>query len=110
MNTFETRSIRLGCSSFVSILHDTVKGGSYQAHLVNYNDLWQAHYHEGWAKTPPSIMLPFTVTYPEDPLGPDSIGVGENAVISWPDTHVVPFHYNVSEYIILYKQCLDTVI
>jgi hypothetical protein len=35
-------------------------------------------------------MAPATMTYPEDPIGPDEL---IDAPKTWPHTSVVPFHY-----------------
>jgi hypothetical protein len=46
---------------------------------------------EGWAHTPPDYVPNASVTYPEDPYGPDELL--ENAPRLWPETTTLPFHY-----------------
>jgi len=59
--------------------------------LLNYQDFWQSTFERGWAKEPHHLMAEFTKKYPEDPFGPDVI---TPATATWPETHVIPFHYN----------------
>ena len=46
---------------------------------------------EGWAKTPIDFIPMSSVTYPEDPLGPDALL--DPMPRLWPATDIVPFHY-----------------
>lgn len=47
-------------------------------------------FESGWSHTKKNY-IPFpTVTYPEDPLGPDEL---LDQQMLWPDTRVIPFHY-----------------
>jgi len=53
--------------------------------------LWHGTFEEGWSKVP-SPFVPFpSVLYPEDPAGPDAL---QEKMWLFPDTDVVPFHYN----------------
>ena len=64
--------------------------GVWKIRVLNYNMLWQADYEGGWFKTTAHLPL-LTRTFPDDPLGPDSID--PEIPRSWPHTRIVPFHY-----------------
>lgn len=79
------------------------EGGIYENHYVREDGVWKLsrlayfpHWHgsfqEGWGKTPIDFIPMPTVTYPEDPLGPDELITPAPRL--WPATDVVPFHYN----------------
>jgi hypothetical protein len=67
--------------------------GVWKIKILNYNPLWHADYKNGWAYTKVGY-IPTTppVLYPENPLGPDA--PIEPAWVLWPETSIVPFHYN----------------
>ena len=65
--------------------------GVWKIKLLNYRAFWHGTVEKGWAYTPPNYVPNATVTYPEDPFGPDELI--ENAPELWPNTEVVPFHY-----------------
>ena len=65
--------------------------GVWKIKLLNYRAFWHGTVEKGWAYTPPNYVPNATVTYPEDPFGPDELV--ENAPELWPNTEVVPFHY-----------------
>lgn len=79
------------------------EGGVYENEYVREDGVWKIkrlayfpHWHgsfqEGWGKTPIDFIPMATLTYPEDPLGPDELI--DPAPRLWPATDVVPFHYN----------------
>ncbi|MBX5466874.1 MAG: nuclear transport factor 2 family protein [Firmicutes bacterium] len=65
--------------------------GIWKIRVLDYRTQWQADYASGWAHTPPNSFPFYSVTYPDDPLGPDELMDPHPAL--WPDTEVVPFHY-----------------
>lgn len=65
--------------------------GVWKIKLLNYRAFWHGTVEHGWAYTPPNYVPNASVTYPEDPFGPDELI--ENAPELWPSTEVVPFHY-----------------
>ncbi|HUZ20712.1 MAG TPA: nuclear transport factor 2 family protein [Acidimicrobiales bacterium] len=66
-------------------------GGVWKIGILNYRAFWHGTFEKGWAFTPPEYVPNSSVTYPEDPFGPDELL--EGAPQLWPDTTVVPFHY-----------------
>lgn len=64
--------------------------GVWKLGVLNYNMLWQSDYKEGIAESDSHLMT-LTKTYPEDPNGPDEL---LPPLIAWPQTRVIPFHYN----------------
>ena len=66
------------------------EGGIWKIRELNYNMLWQANYEQGWAHSGVHLA-PLTMTWPEDPKGPDELLPEVPA--TWPDTRIVPFHY-----------------
>jgi hypothetical protein len=78
------------------------EGGLYENDYVREDDVWKikrlfyrAFWHgtleHGWAYTPADYVPNASVTYPEDPHGPDELL--PNAPRLWPDTTTLPFHY-----------------
>ncbi|KAL1839254.1 hypothetical protein VTJ49DRAFT_1691 [Mycothermus thermophilus] len=64
--------------------------GVWKLFRYRYFPFWHAEFERGWSHTKKNY-IPFpTVTYPEDPLGPDEL---IDQKMLWPDTRVVPFHY-----------------
>jgi hypothetical protein len=67
--------------------------GVWKIKILNYNPLWHADYKNGWAYTKVGyIPTDPPVLYPENPTGPDA--PIEPAWVLWPETPIVPFHYN----------------
>ncbi len=64
--------------------------GVWKFWRFNYNMLWQADYEQGWAHSGVHLR-PLTRTYPEDPIGPDTLL--PITPVTWPERRVVPFHY-----------------
>ena len=104
-----TASVR-GRSLMQAGLHETAsgrqrawwEGGTYENRYVREAGVWKIlrlgyypHWHgsfqEGWAKTPIDFVPMASVTYPEDPLGPDALL--DPMPRLWPATDIVPFHY-----------------
>jgi hypothetical protein len=69
----------------------TRDGGTWKIKKLFYRPFWHGTFEDGWAHTPPDYVPNASVTYPEDPYGPDELL--ENAPRLWPDTTVFPFHY-----------------
>lgn len=65
--------------------------GTWKIKRLNYRAFWHGTFEKGWAYTPPNYVPNATMTFPEDPFGPDELI--ENAPELWPNTEVVPFHY-----------------
>jgi hypothetical protein len=60
--------------------------------ILNYNPLYNCRFEKGWAHTEPGYAVPlYSVTYPQDPLGPDALTHEPPHI--WPNAIVVPFHY-----------------
>ncbi|KAK4235019.1 putative carotenoid oxygenase protein [Achaetomium macrosporum] len=66
------------------------ENGVWKLFRYRYFPFWHADFEKGWSHTKKNYVPWPTVTYPEDPLGPDEIF--EQKML-WPDTRVVPFHY-----------------
>jgi hypothetical protein len=64
--------------------------GIWKIKVLDYNLTFHGTYEKGWAYWDRPDMAPATMTYPEDPIGPDEL---IDAPKSWPHTSVVPFHY-----------------
>lgn len=64
--------------------------GVWKIKRLDYMVQWQADYDEGWAHTE-AHLKPATVTYPENPLGPDVLLPEPRQ--TWPHRHPVPMHY-----------------
>lgn len=67
------------------------ENGVWKIKRLDYRPLWHAEYGKGWAETPPMNAVLPTVTFPEDPVGPDAIVPG---FALFPATDVVAFHYD----------------
>ena len=66
--------------------------GVWKIKALHYNPLFNCSFEQGWAHTAPGYAVPlYSVTYPQDPLGPDLLTHEPPSI--WPDTTVVPFHY-----------------
>ena len=71
--------------------NDYVKeNGIWKISRLDYVLQWQAEYEKGWAHTT-SHLQPSTVTYPENPLGPDELLPAPRP--TWPHRVDVPMHY-----------------
>jgi hypothetical protein len=64
--------------------------GVWKIRRLDYRVQWQADYEAGWAKQE-AHLRPASVTYPEDPLGPDEL-LSETRPM-WPQRAHVEFHY-----------------
>ncbi|KAK4141521.1 SnoaL-like domain-containing protein [Dichotomopilus funicola] len=64
--------------------------GVWKLFRYRYFPFWHADFAKGWSHTKKNYIPWPTVTYPEDPLGPDEL---LKQKMLWPDTRVVPFHY-----------------
>ena len=101
-----TASVR-GRSLMQAGLHETAsgrqrawwEGGLYENRYVRENGVWKIlrlgyypHWHgsfqDGWARTPLDFVPMASVTYPEDPLGPDAL---LDPVRGCGGTDIVPF-------------------
>jgi SnoaL-like domain len=68
------------------------EGGVWRIKALHYNPLFNCNYESGWAHTAPGYAVPlYTVTFPQDPLGPDRLTPQPPSI--WPENRVVPFHY-----------------
>jgi hypothetical protein len=66
--------------------------GVWKIGVLNYNVFYYAPYDQGWGRTKPGYAVPtYSVTFPQDPLGPDELAPKRASF--WPETDVVPFHY-----------------
>jgi hypothetical protein len=65
--------------------------GTWKIKKLFYRAFWHGTFEDGWAHTPPDYVPNASVTYPDDPYGPDEILA--NAPRLWPDTTTFPFHY-----------------
>jgi hypothetical protein len=66
--------------------------GVWKIGVLDYNAFYYAPYDQGWGRVKPGYAVPaYSVTYPEDPNGPDELRPAKAAF--WPKTDVVPFHY-----------------
>jgi uncharacterized protein YegP (UPF0339 family) len=64
--------------------------GVWKIARLDYRVQWQADYEAGWAKQA-AHLRPASVTYPENPLGPDSLL--DEVRPMWPERKHVEFHY-----------------
>jgi hypothetical protein len=64
--------------------------GVWKIKRLDYRPFWHADYGRGWSQTPPMTQVIPTVTFPQDPVGPDEIVPGYEL---FPNTDVVGFHY-----------------
>jgi len=69
------------------------ENGVWKIKVLNYRPVFHATFEHGWAYTPPNYVPFFSEEnrYPKDPIGPDRI---DNKPVLWPDTDVLPFHYD----------------
>jgi hypothetical protein len=67
------------------------EGGTWKIKRLFYRAFWHGSLEHGWAYTPPDYVPNASVTYPEDPYGPDELLA--DAPRLWPDTTTFPFHY-----------------
>jgi len=65
--------------------------GVWKIKKLFYRAFWHGTFERGWAYTPPDYVPNASVTYPEDPYGPDELLA--DAPKLWPDTTTLPFHY-----------------
>jgi SnoaL-like domain len=65
--------------------------GVWKIKKLFYRAFWHGSIEHGWAYTPPDYVPNASVTYPEDPYGPDELL--PDAPRLWPDTTTFPFHY-----------------
>jgi hypothetical protein len=65
--------------------------GVWKIRKLFYRAFWHGSVEHGWAYTPPDYVPNASVTYPEDPYGPDELL--PDAPRLWPDTTTFPFHY-----------------
>jgi len=67
------------------------ENGVWKIKVCNYNVVYHGMFDKGWAHTPVRFVQFFTETYPKNPAGPDTLI--EPKPVIWPETSVVPFHY-----------------
>ena len=67
------------------------ENGVWKIKVCNYNVVYHGLFEKGWAHTPVQFVQFFTETYPKNPVGPDALV--EPKPVIWPETSVVPFHY-----------------
>jgi hypothetical protein len=67
------------------------EGGVWKIKALRYYPFWHGSFDEGWAHTPIDFVPMASVTYPEDPLGPDALI--EPRPRLWPATDTVAYHY-----------------
>ena len=65
--------------------------GVWKIKRLFYRAFWHGTLEHGWAYTPADYVPNASITYPEDPYGPDELL--PNAPRLWPDTTTLPFHY-----------------
>jgi hypothetical protein len=65
--------------------------GVWRIKVLFYRPFWHATFEQGWAYTPPDYVPNSSVTFPEDPGGPDELLA--DPPLLWPDTTLFPFHY-----------------
>jgi SnoaL-like domain len=65
--------------------------GVWKIKVCNYNVVYHGIFDKGWAHTPVQFVQFFTETFPKNPVGPDALV--EPKPVTWPETSVVPFHY-----------------
>lgn len=64
--------------------------GLWKIYRLRFFPAWHSDFEHGWRYTKPDFVPGFTTTFPTDRLGPDEI-IPDHML--WPDTRVVPFHY-----------------
>ena len=65
--------------------------GVWKIKRLFYRAFWHGTLEHGWAYTPADYVPNASLTYPEDPYGPDELL--PDAPRLWPDTTTLPFHY-----------------
>lgn len=66
--------------------------GVWKILRLRYFPFWHGTVEHGWQYTPENYVPPYRKTYPEVVGGPDELLDDDQSL--WPDTRVVPFHYN----------------
>jgi hypothetical protein len=66
-------------------------GGVWRIKVLYYRPFWHGAFERGWAYAPPDYVPNASVTFPEDPDGPDELVADPPRL--WPDTTTFPFHY-----------------
>ncbi|KAF2710975.1 hypothetical protein K504DRAFT_524091 [Pleomassaria siparia CBS 279.74] len=64
--------------------------GTWKIFRLKYFPFWHATFEKGWSHTKPNYVPFLSTMYPDDPNGPNELC--EHPML-WPDTRVVPFHY-----------------
>ncbi|KAJ5814949.1 hypothetical protein N7474_006726 [Penicillium riverlandense] len=67
-----------------------LENGMWKIYRLRFFPVWHSDFEHGWRYTKPDFVPGFTASFPEDALGPDETISGH---MLWPDTRVVPFHY-----------------
>ena len=67
--------------------------GVWKILRLRYYPFWHGDVEHGWAYKVAGFVPFMSKTFPEDPVGPDVV-FHEDQNMMWPDTRVVPFHYN----------------
>jgi hypothetical protein len=67
------------------------ENGVWKIKVLFYRPVWHATFEKGWAYTPPEYIPNASVTFPDDPHGPDELLKDPPQL--WPDTETFPFHY-----------------
>lgn len=75
--------------------NEYIKGadGWWRIWHLRYFPFWHGDVEHGWAYKVAGFVPFMSKTFPEDPLGPDVL-LAEDQRMMWPDTRVVPFHYD----------------
>ena len=63
--------------------------GIWHMHILNYVPHWHADFETGWAYTKPEYVPFPTMTFPQDPTGPDEL-IKDPWL--WPTHKLLPFH------------------
>jgi hypothetical protein len=67
-----------------------LENGTWKILRLRYYPFWHGSFELGWKEAKNFVPL-FKQQFPADPLGPDELLEDFSL---WPDTRVVPFHYN----------------
>ncbi|GLI76778.1 hypothetical protein PoHVEF18_005056 [Penicillium ochrochloron] len=67
-----------------------LENGMWKILRLRYYPFWHGSFESGWKEAKNFVPL-FKEQFPADPLGPDELLEDFSL---WPDTRVVPFHYN----------------
>ncbi|SPO06220.1 uncharacterized protein DNG_08909 [Cephalotrichum gorgonifer] len=67
--------------------------GTWRIWRLRYFPFWHGDVEHGWAYKVAGFVPFMSTTFPEDSGGPDML-VAEDQRMMWPDTRVVPFHYD----------------